>query len=82
MSLYRVVAEAFRLPGEDRIASTASLLDSLDNGTDDAAAAWDADVARRVADSDSGAATALPWDEARRRIMPAAPADGTEGFRR
>ncbi len=46
------------------------LLDSLDQGVDDDAdAAWEAEIARRLDDLEAGRAEIVPWAEVRRRLL-------------
>jgi putative addiction module component (TIGR02574 family) len=64
-----ILRDALSLPEEARAALAGSLLDSLDTDVDeDAEAAWASEVNRRVAELDSGAVTAIPWAEVRRRL--------------
>lgn len=64
-----ILKEALRLPPDARAAIAASLLDSLDDAVDeDAEAAWEVEIERRVRELDAGNARALTWAEARRRI--------------
>jgi len=66
----RLLEEALKLPAEARAALAGSLLDSLDETVDqDAEQAWEAEIARRIEDLDSGRVKAVPWSEARRRIL-------------
>lgn len=61
---------ALELPEPEREALALALLDSL--GTEDPATvqeAWREEVRRRLADLDAGRVTAVPWEEARRRIF-------------
>ena len=68
--LSRLIEEALRLPSEARGALAARLIDSLDQATDpDAEAAWEAELARREEDLDSGRTRAVPWSEARQAIL-------------
>jgi putative addiction module component (TIGR02574 family) len=54
---------------EERAALTGSLLDSLDATVDEGAEdAWNQEIARRIAELDSGKAKTAPWDEIRARI--------------
>jgi len=47
-----------------------SLIVSLDETVDeDAEAAWQATIERRIAEIDSGAVKMVPWSEARKRIL-------------
>lgn len=65
----RLFNEALQLSETERGELAASLIDSLDREVDeDAAAAWDAEILRRLAELDHGAATPVPWPEARRMI--------------
>jgi putative addiction module component (TIGR02574 family) len=65
----RLLQEALRLPPEARAALAGSLLDSLDGPPDpDAEAAWEAEIAARIRDLDTGKVVAVPWSEARRLI--------------
>jgi putative addiction module component (TIGR02574 family) len=64
-----VLADALRLDVDARAELAAEILASLDGPADpDAEAAWAAEIARRVAAIESGAARLEPWDEVRRRI--------------
>ncbi len=70
MQTEEVLREALKLPMEARAALAGSLLDSLDDMIDeDAEAAWDVEIARRVREIDEGRAELVPWTEARRRIV-------------
>jgi len=65
-----LLQEALRLPSEARAALAGALLDSLDDGVDeDAEEAWRAEIERRIAELDSGKVKAIPWADARRRIV-------------
>lgn len=63
--------EALRLPPEARAALAGELIDSLDvdDVDEDAEAEWSAEIRRRLHEVDSGTVTAVPWSEARRRIL-------------
>jgi len=66
----QLYTDALRLPDAERAELAASLMASLDPEPDpDALAAWDAEIARRVAELDSGTAKTMSWPEARRRIL-------------
>jgi putative addiction module component (TIGR02574 family) len=68
--LNRVLEDALRLPPEARGALAVRLLDSLDTKVDpDAEAAWDAEIARREQELDSGKVLPMSWAEARREIL-------------
>jgi putative addiction module component (TIGR02574 family) len=65
----RLLKEALKLPPEARAALAGSLLDSLEGPMDpEAESAWEAEIAMRVRELDSGAITGVPWSEARRTI--------------
>jgi putative addiction module component (TIGR02574 family) len=62
--------EALALPAEARAALADSLLDSLDVEVDeDAEAAWQREIQRRIAELDSKAVSPIPWTEVRSRLM-------------
>ncbi len=63
--------EALRLPPEARAALAGELIDSLDvdDVDEDAEAEWSAEIRRRLHEVDSGAVKAVPWSEARKRIL-------------
>ena len=64
-----LLKEALKLPPEGRAALAGALLDSLDQTLDqDAEAAWEAEIDRRLRDLDSGAVRPIPWSEARVKI--------------
>jgi putative addiction module component (TIGR02574 family) len=66
----KLLAEALKLPPEARAALAGSLLDSLDRRPDpDAEAAWEAEIAHRLADLDAGEVETIPWSEARKTIL-------------
>lgn len=65
----KLFEDALTLPDGERAELAASLIASLDRQVDeDARAAWDAEIARRLAGLDSGSVTPIPWAEARRMI--------------
>ena len=65
----KIIDEALRMPPEARAAIAGSLIESLDQTVDeDAAAAWEAEVARRMQELQGGGRTTIPWSEARRII--------------
>ena len=66
----KLLEEALRLPAEARAALAGTLLESLDESSDeDAEAAWAEEISRRVQAIDSGKAKLVPWAEARKRIL-------------
>jgi putative addiction module component (TIGR02574 family) len=65
-----LLQQALALSEKERADLACSLMDSLDPTVDeDAAAAWNQEIARRIADLDSGQAKTVPWDEVRGRIF-------------
>jgi putative addiction module component (TIGR02574 family) len=65
-----ILKEALALPPEARAALVDSLLDSLDSEIDeDAEAAWQREIVRRVRELDAQAVTPVPWSEVRSRLM-------------
>ena len=59
-----LLQHASRLTPQQRAALAAALLDSLDETVDDdAAEAWDEDLARRVADVEQGKVEPIPWPQ-------------------
>ena len=72
MDSRQLLAEALRLSDEERAALAGELIHSLETEVDaDAEAAWSAEIRARL-ERDAGAATTVPWSEARRRIHAAA----------
>jgi putative addiction module component (TIGR02574 family) len=68
-----LLAEALRLPDEERAALAGELIQSLDTEIDaDAEAAWSVEIRERLDRLDAGNAKTIPWSEARRRIHAAA----------
>jgi len=64
-----VLAEALRLDDDARAELAAELLASLDGPAEpDAAAAWDAEIDRRIEAIEAGRVPLEPWNEVRRRI--------------
>jgi putative addiction module component (TIGR02574 family) len=64
-----LLKEALKLPREARAALAGSLIDSLDQEVDeDAEAAWEGEIARRLRELDTARVKPVPWSEARRRI--------------
>ena len=65
-----LLKKALTLPAEDRAAMAGSLLESLEEPVDPSAEeAWNEEIARRIADLDSGKAKTVPWEEVRRRTL-------------
>ena len=67
----KLLEEALKLSPEARAALAASLLESVEDDEVDegAEAAWAEEIAKRIHELDSGAATPIPCPEARRRIL-------------
>ncbi len=64
-----LLKQALALPAEARAALAGSLLESLDDTVDESAEEeWNKEIARRIAELDSGKVKAVPWEEARRQI--------------
>ena len=65
-----LIDEALALPPDERSAVALALLDSLD-GEDEGAvnAAWAEEVRRRKQELRSAAMRAVPWDEAKARLI-------------
>ena len=67
-----LLKKALSLPIEERADLAGSLIESLDDAEDDSvAAAWDEEIARRMAEVDSGKVKPVPLEEARRRLSSA-----------
>jgi len=65
----KLLEEALKLPVEARAALVGSLIESLDDAVDeDAEAAWEVEIARRVKQIDEGEVKLIPWSEVRRRL--------------
>jgi putative addiction module component (TIGR02574 family) len=65
----RLFDEALQLNSQQRSELARRLLDTLDDTDDDVDGAWKAEARQRLASLRSGAATAIPWDETRRRFL-------------
>jgi len=69
-----VLADALRLDPDERAQLAAELLASLDGpGDADGEAAWQAEIARRVAALEAGSVKLEPWEDVKRRIEKATP---------
>lgn len=67
-----LLKKALSLPVSERADLAGSLIESLDETQDPSVvAAWEEEVARRMADIDSGAVKPVSLDEARRRLLSA-----------
>ena len=66
-----LLKKALALSADERAQLVDSLLESLDERHEDPAAveaAWNEEIARRIAELDSGKAKTIPWEEVRQRI--------------
>jgi putative addiction module component (TIGR02574 family) len=63
-----LLKQALNLPEKERAELAASLIDSLDPKVDeDVEAAWQAEIARRIEEIETGKARAIPWEEVREK---------------
>jgi putative addiction module component (TIGR02574 family) len=68
----RLLDDALLLPTADRAELAGLLIDSLEEGADEGAQqAWSDEIAKRLAEIDSGAVKPIPWSEVRRRMTQA-----------
>ena len=68
MEASELLKKALALPDKERAELAANLIDSLDTTVDeDAEAAWQEEVARRLHEVASGKVKTIPWDEVRRK---------------
>ena len=69
-TLRKVAKDALALPEEDRLALATELIDSVE-GPEDAewAAAWSAELDRRVAEADRTGDRGRPWDQVRTELL-------------
>ena len=68
--LKSLLEKALRLPPEARAALAGTLLESLDQETDDQVeAAWSAELTKRMSELDTGSVKTVPWSEVRRSLM-------------
>ena len=64
-----ILREALALPSDQRAALAGSLINSLNEESDEAVEeAWGVEIARRLAEIDSGQVKLLSWAEARNRL--------------
>jgi putative addiction module component (TIGR02574 family) len=64
-----LLKKALALPPEARAALAGSLLESFDDTVDASAEEnWSEEIARRIAELDSGKVKAIPWAEARKQV--------------
>jgi putative addiction module component (TIGR02574 family) len=61
---------ALRLPADDRIALATEILDSVEGPEDPKwAAAWAAELDRRVNELDAGTVKAIPWEQVKSETL-------------
>lgn len=66
----RLFEEALQMTENERADLALRLIDSLTwDPESDVRAAWDAEIAERIADIDKGRVKPIPWPEARRMIV-------------
>jgi putative addiction module component (TIGR02574 family) len=66
----KLLEQALTLSLEEQEALAESLISSVDGKVDAGVqAAWESEIAKRVADLDSGKAKTVPWTEVRRRNL-------------
>jgi putative addiction module component (TIGR02574 family) len=64
-----LLQKALTLPEDERTALIRPLIESLEEVTDQGAEhAWGEEIARRIAELDSGRAKTVSWEEIRQRI--------------
>jgi putative addiction module component (TIGR02574 family) len=67
-----LLKKALSLPVSERADLAGSLIESLDDTQDESVeAAWNEEIARRMADIDSGAVKPVSLEDARRRLLSA-----------
>jgi putative addiction module component (TIGR02574 family) len=67
-----LLKKALALPASERADLAGSLIESLDDASDESVeAAWDEEIARRMADIDSGSVKTVSLHDARRRLASA-----------
>ena len=66
----KLLERALSLSVEEQEALADSLISDLGGKVDEGVqAAWDAEIAKRIADLDSGHAKTIPWTEVRKRNL-------------
>jgi putative addiction module component (TIGR02574 family) len=64
-----LLQKALTLPEQERTALVRSLIESLEEVSDQGTElAWDEEIGRRIAELDSGKAKTVSWEEVRQRI--------------
>jgi putative addiction module component (TIGR02574 family) len=66
-----LLKRALALPADERAALANTLLNTLDGPNESISLqeAWDAEVARRIADLKAGKAVTVPWEELHRELL-------------
>lgn len=65
-----VVRQALDLKEEERAEVAARILDSLETkGTDEADAAWEAEIERRGAEMEAGTVAGVSWEDLQDRLL-------------
>jgi putative addiction module component (TIGR02574 family) len=67
--LSNLLKQALALPVDERAALANTLLDSLEANDPSVQEAWDAEVARRMADLRSGKAVTVAWEQLHRELL-------------
>ena len=68
MEASELLKKALALPDQERAVLAGSLIDSLDTTVDDdAEAAWQEEIARRLKEVETGKVKTIPWDEVRKK---------------
>lgn len=66
----KLLEHALSLSVEEQEALAESLISNLGGKVDEGVtAAWDAEIARRIQELDSGAVKTIPWEQVRRRNL-------------
>ncbi len=63
-----ILERALALPVEARVEIIARLLETLEGDDGDVEAAWNAEIARRLAQLEAGEVATIPWSRARELI--------------
>jgi putative addiction module component (TIGR02574 family) len=65
-----LLQRALKLPADDRLALATEILESVEGPEDpELAAAWAAELDRRVRELDAGSAKATPWEQVRSETL-------------
>ena len=65
-----LLRKALSLDAEDRASLAGALIESLNGAVDpESAAAWEAEIRRRVSELESHAVETVPWSEVRARLF-------------